>query len=181
MRLVMNYARVSGAGNEVPAHAVLTKRHRARASAVVLVAIAIFAAWLKLRVGGATSVQDFDDVATALAALAAALLCLRAGLTRGQTVRRFWLLLAAACGAWTVAEVIWAVYDIVLRIAVPVPSWADLGYLSAIPLVVAALVSHPAMRVGRKLRARMAFDGIVVATALFYLSWSFVLSPPVLG
>jgi hypothetical protein len=173
----MNYARVSGAGYEVPAHAVLTKRHRARASAVVLVAIAIFAAWLKLRVGGATSVQDFDDVATALAALAAALLCLRAGLTRGQTVRRFWLLLAAACGAWTVAEVIWAVYDIVLRIAVPVPSWADLGYLSAIPLVVAALVSHPAMRVGRKLRARMAFDGIVVATALFYLSWSFVLGP----
>ena len=29
---------------------------------------------------------------------------------------------------------------------VPVPSWADVGYLSAIPLTVAALVVHPATR-----------------------------------
>ncbi|MHB1773585.1 MAG: hypothetical protein ACYCST_17955 [Acidimicrobiales bacterium] len=27
-----------------------------------------------------------------------------------------------------------------LRVAVPLPSWADLGYLSAIPLVLTALV-----------------------------------------
>jgi len=122
-------------------------------------------------------VKDFDDVATALAALAAALLCLRAGLSCEVTLRRFWLLLAAACGAWTAAEVIWALYDLVLHIAVPVPSWADLGYLSAIPLVVAALLSHPALSRGRTRRARATFDGTVVATALFFLSWSFVLGP----
>ena len=121
--------------------------------------------------------RDFDDVATVLAALAAAVSCLRAGLTRGATARRFWLWLAAACGAWTLAEVIWAVYDVILRVAVPIPSWADLGYLSAIPLVVGALLSHPSMSMGRKWRARSAFDGILVATALFYLSWSFVLGP----
>jgi hypothetical protein len=116
-------------------------------------------------------------VATALAALVAVPLCLRAGFASGATARRFWLLLAAACAAWTLAEVIWAVYDIVLRVPVPVPSWADLGYLSAIPLVVGALLSHPAMRSGLKWRARSAFDGILVATALFFLSWSFVLGP----
>ena len=173
----MNRAPVPGVDQGPAPRPVASKRRRAKASAVVLVAIGIFAAWLKLRVGGASAVGDFDDVATALAALVAALLCLRAGLTRGDTVRRFWLLLAAACGAWTVAEVIWAVYDIVLRVAVPVPSWADLGYLSAIPLVVGALVSHPAMFMGRKRRARVAFDGVVVAAALFFLSWSFVLGP----
>jgi hypothetical protein len=122
-------------------------------------------------------VKDFDDVATALAALAAALLGLRAGLSCGVALRRFWFLLAAACGAWTAAEVIWAVYDIVLRTSVPVPSWADLGYLSAIPLVVAALLSHPALIVGRTHRARATFDGTVVATALFFLSWTLVLGP----
>jgi hypothetical protein len=153
------------------------KRRRAGAGVVVLVAIAWFAAWLKWRIGGTTSVQDFDDVGTALAALAATWSCLRAGRAPGATARRFWLLLAAACGAWTLAEVIWAVYDIVLRTAVPVPSWADVGYLSAIPLVVGALLSHPAMRSGRKRRARAAFDGTVVATALFFLSWSLVLGP----
>jgi hypothetical protein len=157
--------------------AVQRKRRRVRAAVVVLVTIAIFAAWLELRLGGSTSVTDFDDVVTLLAALAAACLCLRTGLDRGATARRFWLLLAAACGAWTLAEAIWAVYDIVLRVAVPIPSWADVGYLSAIPLVVAALLSHPAMSVERKWRGRSAFDGILVATALFFLSWSFVLGP----
>jgi len=105
--------------------AVQRKRRRVRAAVVVLVTIAIFAAWLELRLGGSTSVTDFDDVVTLLAALAAACLCLRTGLDRGATARRFWLLLAAACGAWTLAEAIWAVYDIVLRVAVPIPSWAD--------------------------------------------------------
>ncbi len=157
--------------------AVQRKRRRARAAVVVLVTIAIFAAWVGLRVGGPTSTMDFDDVVTLLAALAAAFSCLRTGLDRGATARRFWLLLGAACGAWALAEAIWAIYDIILRVPVPVPSWADLGYLSAIPLVVAALLSHPAMKVGRKWRGRSAFDGILVATALFYLSWSFVLGP----
>ena len=157
--------------------AVQRKRRRVRAAVVVLVTIAIFAAWLELRLGGSTSVTDFDDVVTLLAALAAACLCLRTGLDRGATARRFWLLLAAACGAWTLAEAIWSVYDIVLRVAFPIPSWADVGYLSAIPLVVAALLSHPAMSVERKWRGRSAFDGILVATALFFLSWSFVLGP----
>jgi hypothetical protein len=152
-------------------------RRRRRAVVVVVVAVAFFAAWLKWRIGGPTSVQDFDDVGTALAALAATWMCLRAGRAPGSTSRRFWLLLGAACGAWTLAEVIWAVYDIVLRTAVPVPSWADVGYLSAIPLVVAALLFHPAIHSGRRYRARAAFDGTVVATALFFLSWSLVLGP----
>ena len=173
----MHLAPVPGGGDGASDAPRPQARRRARSAAVVLVCIAVFAGWLKWRVGGATSVQDFDDVGTALAAFAAASLCLRAGLTGGATARRYWLLLAAACGAWTVAEVIWAVYGIVLHRAVPVPSWADLGYLSAIPLVVVALLSHPAMGTGRKWRARSAFDAIVVATALFFLSWSFVLGP----
>ncbi len=144
---------------------------------MVLIAVAVFTAWLKWRVGGATSVKDFDDVATALAALIAALLCLRAGLGCAAALRHFWLLLAGACGAWTAAEVIWATYDIGLRAVVPVPSWADLGYLSAIPLVVFAFLSHPGLKVGRRHRARAAFDGTVVATALFFLSWTSVLGP----
>ncbi|HKH88986.1 MAG TPA: hypothetical protein VKA05_09180, partial [Acidimicrobiales bacterium] len=121
--------------------------------------------------------RTFDDVATPLAALTAAVLCLRAGLTHTAGLRRFWLLLGAASAAWTVAEVIWAVYDLVLHLPVPIPSWADLGYLSAIPLAVAALLSHPAMRADRKRSARATYDGIVVAVALLFLSWSFVLGP----
>jgi len=138
---------------------------------------AIFAIWIGLHIGGATSVKTFDDVVTALAALTATVMCLRAGSLHTGRLRRFWLFMAAACAAWTVAETIWAVYDLVLRQAIPVPSWADLGYLSAIPLAVAALISHPSMHDKTHHRARAALDGIVVASALLFLSWSFVLGP----
>jgi len=136
-----------------------------------------FALWLGLRIGGTEPVRDFDDIATALAALAAALSCMRAAIRQHDRSRRFWSLLAMACGAWTFAEVVWAVYDIVLRVPVPVPSWADLGYLGAIPLAAAALLSHPAVRRARQARARASLDAVLLATALLFISWSFVLGP----
>ncbi len=173
----MHHAPVPAAGEAARLVAGAANRRRMRATVGLLVVVAAFASWLALGLGGPTSVRDFDDVATALAALAATVSCLRAGLVPGDGARRFWLLLAAACGAWTLAEVIWAVYDIVLRVPVPIPSWADLGYLSAIPLVVGALLGHPALRDGRKWRGRAAFDAVLVATALFYVSWSLVLGP----
>ena len=130
-----------------------------------------------MSIGGTEPVRDFDDIATALAALLATLSCWRTGLRHEARSRGFWLLLSMACGAWTFAEVVWAIYDIVLRVPVPVPSWADLGYLGAIPLAAAALLSHPAMRVARQARARTTLDGVLLATALLFISWSFALGP----
>jgi len=146
-------------------------------AAVLLAVTALFGTWLGWHIGGTTSVRDFDDTVTALAALAATLACLQAGLAQRGRLRRFWLLFSAALAAWTLAEVIWAIYDVVLRTPVPVPSWADLGYLGAIPLAVCAVLSHPAARQGGQRQARAAVDGVVLATALLFLSWSFVLGP----
>jgi hypothetical protein len=92
-------------------------------------------------------------------------------------MRPFWWLLAGACGAWTLAEGTWAVYELVLHDPVPVPSWADVGYLAGIPLAVGALVCHPAMRGGGTQKARSVLDGLMVATALLFLSWTIVLGP----
>jgi hypothetical protein len=128
-------------------------------------------------IGGDASVLYGDDLATALAALIATVLCLHAGTRQARELRRFWWLLAGACGAWTLGEAIWAVYDLVLFEPVPVPSWADVGYLTGIPLVVLALVCHPAMRSGGAQKARTALDGLIVATALLFLSWMVVLGP----
>lgn len=173
----------NGLPSGVPA--TLTPRERKRqirAIAVAIGASGFFSAWLALHVGGARSVETFDDVVTALAAFAAAVLC-GASARRGEDGldRRFWWLLSAACGAWTFAEVVWAVYDLVLNVSVPVPSWADLGYLSAIPLAVAALLSHPALRrrhnhSPRRLAVNL-LDGLLVASSFVFLSWSLVLGP----
>jgi hypothetical protein len=89
----------------------------------------------------------------------------------------FWLLLGLATACWTIAEVIWGYYALILSVAVPAPSWADVGYLSAIPLAIAALLVHPAMHGNGTRRTRWVLDGFVVATALLFLSWSLVLGP----
>jgi hypothetical protein len=158
------------------------ERVRERVSFFGAVALAalmtgVIAAWLALDIGGQTATLYVDDLGTVLAVLTATILCVRAGLRQVGPMRRFWWLLAAASGAWALGEVIWAVYDLILRQEVPVPSWADIGYLTAIPLAVAALLCHPALH-GRGVRvARGVFDGLVIATALLFLSWTLVLGP----
>jgi hypothetical protein len=83
--------------------------------------------------------------------------------------------LAVAC--WTVAEIVWGYYALILNVPVPEPSWADVGYLSAIPLAVAALVVHPATHGSGTRKTRSVLDGLVLATALLFLSWTLVLGP----
>ena len=137
----------------------------------------MFLLWLILRIGGNSGVRYFDDIVTALAAMTACLACLSAWARQLGASHRFWLLLGMALGAWTLAEVIWAVYDLILHVAVPVPSWADVGYLGAIPLAAAALLCHPGMRSAGSRKTLSTLDGLAIGTALLLLSWTFVLGP----
>ena len=141
----------------------------------VLVTV-VFFLWLVLHIGGQHGVRDFDDSVTALSALSAAIACLLAA-SRQRAARHFWLLLGLACVAWTLAEVVWEVYDVVLSEAVPVPSWADVGYLGAYPLAAAALLCHPGMHRAGRHKARATLDGLAIGTAVLLLSWTFVLGP----
>lgn len=145
-------------------------------AALLACALSALAALLVWKPGGETLATWVDDLLTAGAALAAALLCARTGAACRGRIRTFWWLLAAAAGAWTAAEVAWAVYDLA-RGDVPAVSWADAGYLAAIPLTAAALLVHPALRGSGSSRARALLDGVAVATALFLLSWTIVLGP----
>jgi hypothetical protein len=155
----------------------LASRRFLGAVGVVVLVTGVFAAWIDLHVGGARVTLWVDDVLTPLAALIACVLCLRARARHSGRMRLFWSLLGCATAFWTFAEIVWGYYALVLGVEVPVPSWADVGYLSAIPLAVAALVVHPATRGNGTRKARWVFDGLVVATALLFLSWTLVLGP----
>ena len=138
---------------------------------------ALFALWVSLGWGGPVVTSYVDDLVTVLAAASAvAAGAVAASRHRGEE-RRFWAWMAAACGAWTFAEVLWAVYDLSGNGKVPVPSWADVGYLAAIPLAAVALLAHPAVNAGSPRRARVFFDGLVVACAALLVSWLTVLGP----
>lgn len=158
----------------------LDQRGTARRIAMVafgaLLVTAATALWIALGVAGPTAVRLVDDTVTAAAAALATAWCLMAA-RRDPTLRLFWSLMGGACLSWTLAETVWGVYDLVLREPVPVPSWADLGYLAAIPIAVTALLSHPTLRSLRRRTLRTLFDSLIIATALGFLSWLLVLGP----
>ncbi len=155
----------------------LDKRTFVLAVCFVVLASCVVALWIGLRLGGVRATLWVDDGSTPLAAGLACFACLRARARHVGRMRLFWSLLCCATASWTVAEVIWGVYALILDELVPSPSWADLGYLMAIPLTVAALLAHPAFRGNGTRKARSVLDGLVVATALLFLSWTLVLGP----
>jgi len=156
---------------------VLTRPRFLGAVGLVALASAAFAVWVGLRIGGVRVSLWVDDGFTPIAALIACVLCWRARVRHDGRMRLFWTLLGCATACWTLAEMIWGYYALIANVAVPVVSWADVGYLSAIPVTVAALVVHPATHGSGTRKARSVFDGLVVATALLFLSWVLVLGP----
>jgi hypothetical protein len=158
----------------VPARA----RSRARAVIVALVlTVVAFVVLLVVKPGGAALVVRISDIGTAAAAALACVACVFAARRSASSTRPFWWVLAAASGAWACAEVIWAWYDLVLRVDVPSPSWADVGYLAAPVLVVIAFSCHPATRNRERWGGIPILDGLAVASALLFISWTLVLGP----
>jgi hypothetical protein len=137
---------------------------------IAALAVVIFAAWVGSGLGGASVVRYVDDLATPAAALAATVSCALAARRHESQPRLFWSLLAAASAAWAAGELIWAYYDLVLGDG-PVVSWADVGYLAAIPLAAAALLAHPDWQRGAAHKTRSVLDGLAIGAALFFLLW----------
>jgi hypothetical protein len=156
---------------------VLDNGHFPKAVVALVLATGLVGAWIGLRIGGLRVTLWVDDLATPLAALIACALCLCARARHSGRMRLFWTLLSCATASWTLAEIVWGYYALVLDTEVSAPSWADLGYLSAIPLTVAALIVHPATKGSPTRKARSVLDGLVIATALMFLSWTLVLGP----
>src|SRR5512135_3250878 len=89
-------------------------------------------------------VRTVDNLTQLLAAVAAAVLCGRAGARAGWRRGRLWWLLCAAAFSWSVGQLIWMYYELVRGVEVPFPSVADAGFLGFSVFAVAALLSFPA-------------------------------------
>jgi PAS domain S-box-containing protein len=142
-------------------------------AAVVSIAFTI---WIGFRVGGDHSVTVVDDLGEAIAALIAAASCGYASLHATGRMRLAWGLLAASAVSWGIGEVIWSLIEVGLGQAVPFPSLADAGYLPAIPLAVAGVLTFPSAPSRITTRAQAVLDGAIVALALIFISWAFGLA-----
>ena len=135
-----------------------------------------FTAWIAFKIGGDQSVTDVDDIGEAVAALIAAASCGYAAYRQSGRMRLAWGFLAASALSWGTGEVIWSIIEIGLNQPVPFPSPADAGYLIAVPLAVAAVLTFPSAPSRITTQAQALLDGVIVALSLVYVSWTFGLA-----
>ena len=142
-------------------------------AAVVLVSIA-YALNIRFVLAGQQAVTAIDDIGEAVAAAVASAACVWAARRASGRDRLGWALMAISTGLWAAGEVVWSIYEVGLRVPVPSPSLADVGFLLAVPFAVAgirAFWSDAAL--GTSSRWRVWFDGVIVAIALTSTAWGF--------
>jgi signal transduction histidine kinase len=162
------------------------KRKELRSFRLVAVAAAAlgagFLAWVGLGLGTEQTTTLVSNLFQALAALAAAGACYNAarrnpyGFGRAWTasLHRAWRLLGSAALAWGLGQVVWTFIE--FRGDEPsVPSLADAGYLTALPLLVAGVLAFPTAPMRATARLRTLLDGLLIAASLLFLGWATVL------
>ena len=120
------------------------------------------------------AVSNVGLMAVALAAGGQALKRVRRETGRTE---RAWRLLGLACLSWGCGQAAWTWYESVLGRDVPFPSIADVGYLAFVPLAAAALLAFPSVPTRLSSRVRTVLDGLLIASALLFMSWMVVLGP----
>ncbi|HZQ77247.1 MAG TPA: EAL domain-containing protein [Acidimicrobiia bacterium] len=144
---------------------------------VVAVAAVLWSGWLLFGTGHPSS-QTVSNLGLTIVPFVAAVACVRRAWLRSAGAMRWsWMLLGGSCAAWGVGQLIWTVYETGFGREVPFPSWADAGYLMAVPLAAAGLIVMPAATQTIAGRLRIVLDGVMVAVALFCTSWILVLGP----
>jgi PAS domain S-box-containing protein len=96
-------------------------------------------------------------------------------MTRG----RRWapILLGLGILSWVFGQMIFTYYEWALGLPPPLPSIADVGYLSVYPFLLLGILLLPARPIPVASRTRIALDGLMTMTAAVTFSWYFILGP----
>ncbi len=125
--------------------------------------------------GGPGGPRAVSDYGLTVAALAAGAGCILRSLRETGRYRLFWALIGASATSWGTGQAIWTWYEVVQGRDVPFPSFADVGYLLAVPLAAAGLLLLPTGSPTMAGRARTIIDGAMIAGSALLTSWVFVL------
>ena len=146
---------------------------------IVLIAWAAFSlffgAWLLFSWGGVVTTQRFDDIGEFVIAFLAAAACAYTAVRHQGRTRVAWALMALSAFAWGAGEVAWSYFELLKGQQVPFPSLADLGYLTAMPFAIAAVLCFPAAPSRAVSLARTVLDGMLIAGSFLIISWATVL------
>src|SRR5215208_5273760 len=95
------------------------------------------------------------------------------------TIGRRWapVLLGLGILCWVLGQAIFTFYEWVLGQPPPLPSIADIGYLSVYPFLLLGILLLPARPIPVASRTRIALDGLMIMTGAVTFSWYFILGP----
>src|SRR5215218_3802224 len=95
--------------------------------------------------------------------------------TRGQ--RWAPVLLGLGILSWALGQMVFTYYEWALGRPPPLPSIADVGYLSVYPFLLLGILLLPSRPIPVASRTRLALDGLMIMTAAVTFSWYFILGP----
>ncbi len=142
---------------------------------VPALALAWTAAWV-VGDGHAKASQAVSDIGLSVIPILAAFACWRASRASEGRVRAFWVLIAGAVFAWSLGHIASIWYEATRGEKLQTPWLGDVGYLCAVPLVMAAMLVLPAGTQTFAGRFRTLIDGWMIAASALLTSWVFVLS-----
>ena len=162
-----------------------------RIASLILLFNGLLAAWVLLKPGSDAVVAIVVNVAEFVGPLLVLPLCFgglrrlwRRGTSRTDngtavTIGQRWapVLLGIGILSFAFGQMVFTYYEWVLQQAPPLPSLADVGFLSQYPFLLLGILLLPARPIPAASRARIALDGLIIMTALVTLSWYFVLGP----
>jgi diguanylate cyclase (GGDEF)-like protein len=149
-----------------------TSTGAARLAAFVAAGTLAYLLYLWTKPGSAWSVTAVNDVLQAVIPLVIAVPALFAASRRTNGRQRAsWLLLAAASLAWGLGQAVWTWYEVVLSEEVPYPGLADVGYLGAVPLLIAGVLVFPSRSLRNMGRARAVIDGLITTSSMVFASY----------
>ncbi len=141
------------------------------AGVIAAVLSAAFLVQNGFHIGGETVSTWVDDLASLVTALVAAISCGWAARNNTGRLRLAWGFLGASALSWGIGEAIYSVDELLLGVK-PFPSFADAGYLLAIPLAIVGVLAFPAAPGRITARGQAVLDGSIVALSLVLISWS---------
>src|SRR5215218_2576296 len=163
-----------------------------RAAAMILLFNGLLVAWVLLKPGSDRMLAAVVNSAEFVGPLLALPLCF-GGLPRPMwrreasqtdagkavTTGQRWapVLLGLGIISWVLGQALFTYYEWVLRQPPPLPSLADIGYLSVYPFFLLGILLLPARPVPVAARTRLALDGLMIMTAAVTFSWYFILGP----
>jgi serine phosphatase RsbU (regulator of sigma subunit) len=164
-----------------------------RAAAMIVLFNGLLVAWVLLKPGSDRMLAAVVNAAEFVGPLLVLPLCfgglLRRRWWRGVsqtdvgpaavTIGRRWapVLLGMGILSWVLGQMVFTYYEWVLRQPPPLPSLADVGFLSVYPFLLLGILLLPARPVPVESRTRIAIDGLMIMTAAVTFSWYFVLGP----